>query len=80
MKRKTMSERQRLQLRERFNEVLREWRKAYPAEKTWLADQSCMFAAESMAWSILLAYASQPKSTPARRRVRMEIACAESMK
>ena len=74
MKRKTMSERQRLALRERFNELFREDKKqnAY--------DHATPAATELIAWCILLAYVSQPKSTSSRRRRAMEIGCAAAMK
>ena len=74
MKRKTMSERQRLALRERFNELFREDKKqnAY--------DHATPASTEVIAWHILLAYVSQPKSTSSRRRRAMEIGCAAAMK
>jgi hypothetical protein len=67
------SERQRVQLRERFNELLREDKLDHSNDHKWLAHFQGAASAEAIAWRMFLAGITE-RNTPAKRRRRLEIA------
>ena len=78
MKPKSLSERQRVQLRERFNAL---W-KQLPADiakyySEWPLDGHM---AKTACWMVLLAHVQTSRSTPEKRRRAMEAGCVEAMK